>query len=104
MRAVVIALIGIILIAPATMLGADDTVSITLPPDHVTLAQGAGRDVTEAQCRMCHSLDYVTTQPPASAAQWQGVVTKMRTVYGAPISDAEAKTISDYLTTAYGPR
>ena len=40
----------------------------------------------------------------AAAAQWQGVVTKMRTVFGAPISDADAKAITDYLTSAYGAR
>jgi hypothetical protein len=27
---------------------------------------------------------------------------KMRKVYGAPISDADAKTITEYLTAAYG--
>lgn len=81
---------------------ADDTVTITLPPDDVKLADGPGRDVTETQCRMCHSLDYVTTQPRGGAAQWQGVVTKMRTVYAAPIGEADAKTIADYLTDHYG--
>jgi len=30
------------------------------------------------------------------------VVTKMRAVYGAPISDADAKAIADYLTASYG--
>ena len=68
------------------------------------LADGPGREVTETQCRVCHSLDYVTTQPPSGAAQWQGVVTKMRAVYGAPISDADAKAIADYLTASYGAK
>ena len=50
---------------------------------------------------MCHSLDYVTTQPRGGTPQWQGVVTKMRTVYAAPITAADAKTIADYLAAHY---
>jgi mono/diheme cytochrome c family protein len=96
-------LFGLVLTSAAA-LGADETVSITLPPDQTTLVQGPGREVTEAQCRMCHSLDYVTMQPRGGAAQWQGVVAKMRTVFGAPLSDADAKAIADYLTAQYGPR
>jgi mono/diheme cytochrome c family protein len=104
MRRLVSSLILGVALAGATTLGADETVSITLPPDQTTLAQGPGREVTETQCRACHSLDYVTMQPRGGAAQWQGVVTKMRTVFGAPISDADAKTIADYLAAQYSPR
>ena len=91
-------------LAGVAILAADETVSISLPGEHTALAAGPGREVTETQCRVCHSLDYLTTQPPSGAAQWQGVVTKMRTVFGAPISDADAKAITDYLTSAYGAR
>lgn len=44
------------------------------------------------------------TQPRGDAKQWEGVVTKMLKVYGAPISEADAKAIVEYLATAYGPR
>ena len=103
MRRLAFALVGATMLGGA-VLGADETVSITLPPESITLAPGSGREVTETQCRMCHSLDYVTTQPRGSQAQWQGVVTKMRTVYGAPISDAEATVITHYLAASYGAR
>jgi len=82
---------------------AGDTVSITLPPESVVLKGGTGLDQTQTACRTCHSLDYITTQPGSGAAQWQGVVTKMMKVYGAPLSDQDAKTIADYLATHYGP-
>jgi hypothetical protein len=39
-----------------------------------------------------------------NAAQWEAEVRKMITVYGAPISDADAKTIADYIFAAYGAR
>src|SRR5438309_3605017 len=76
---------------------AEEGVSITLPPEAVTLPAGPGMAVTETQCKMCHSLDYITTQPRGGAAQWQGVVTKMKTVYSAPLSADESKAIVEYL-------
>jgi sulfite dehydrogenase (cytochrome) subunit B len=86
----------------ATPAAAEDRVSITLPAESVTLAAGPGMAVTETQCRMCHSLDYITTQPRGGATQWQNVVTKMKTVYAAPLSDDEAKAIVEYLAAHYG--
>ena len=82
---------------------AGETISITLPVDDVRLADGPGVEVTQAQCRSCHSLDYITMQPRGGTAQWQGVVTKMIKVFGAPVSDTDAKTITEYLATHYAP-
>jgi len=104
MRRLALAVVMAAVLAGVTILAADETVSISLPPERTVLAEGPGREVTETQCRVCHSLDYVTTQPRVGAAQWQGVVTKMRTVFGAPISDADAKAITDYLAASYGAR
>jgi uncharacterized protein (DUF697 family) len=42
-------------------------------------------------------------QPRGDAKQWDGVVTKMIKVYGAPITEADAKAIVTYLAAAYGP-
>jgi cytochrome c5 len=87
----------------ATAAGAADTVSITLPVETIALKPGPGMETAQAACRACHSLDYVTTQPAGDAKQWEGVVTKMIKVYGAAISEPDAKAIADYLTAAYGP-
>jgi sulfite dehydrogenase (cytochrome) subunit B len=78
---------------------------ITLPPDHVHghLTPAPGSDVTQTQCQFCHSTDYIVMQPRGDAKQWEGVVTKMIKVFGAPVTDADAKTIADYLARAYGP-
>jgi hypothetical protein len=50
----------------------------------------------------CHSTDYIVMQPHGNAKQWDGVVTKMIKVFGAPVSDQDAKTIVEYLATQYG--
>ena len=42
-------------------------------------------------------------QPRGDARQWDAVVTKMIKVFGAQISDADAKAITQYLATTYGP-
>lgn len=78
---------------------------ITLPPDHAYggLTPAPGSDVTQTQCQFCHSTDYIVMQPRGDAKQWEGVVTKMIKVFGAPVSDADARTIAEYLARAYGP-
>jgi sulfite dehydrogenase (cytochrome) subunit B len=101
MRRILIVALALIAVFSGAI-GAEETVSITLPPDTVALAPGPGEDVAAMQCRMCHSLDYITTQPRGGAAQWQGVVTKMIRVFGAPIGADDAKTITDYLSAHYG--
>lgn len=77
-------------------------VSVTLPADPFSFKPGPGSQAALANCLTCHSSAYVSTQPPLSRAQWTGEVTKMRNVFGAPISDADAATIVDYLTANYG--
>jgi sulfite dehydrogenase (cytochrome) subunit B len=78
---------------------------IQLPPDHPfgKLALGPGSELTEKKCGLCHSTDYIVRQPRGDLKRWQGVVTKMIKVYGAPIDEQEAKTMADYLASAYGP-
>jgi len=78
---------------------------IILPPDHerARLMVGPGSDVTQTQCQLCHSTDYIVMQPPGDAKQWEGVVTKMIKVFGAPLSEADAKIITEYLARSYGP-
>jgi cytochrome c5 len=77
---------------------------ITLPPDHPygTLKPGPGSEVAQRSCVLCHSTDYIVRQPPGDAKQWDGVVTKMIKAFGAPLSEADAKTITEYLTRQYG--
>ena len=69
----------------------------------VELKKGTGLDTVEANCSGCHSLDYIVMNSPfPNAALWDAEVTKMIKAFGAPISDADAKIITDYLKRNYG--
>ena len=76
--------------------------SIEMPLIKTELKSGAGKEVTERFCIICHSLDYITMQPKFNSAQWTAVVNKMMKVMGAPIPANDAKIIEDYLTLHYG--
>ena len=76
--------------------------SITLPTPAVSLKEGAGMDVTRRYCSICHSLDYITTQQKFPRSKWLAEVNKMIKTYGAPVSEENAKTITNYITTQYG--
>jgi cytochrome c5 len=83
---------------------AAQTKTITLPPDHPygDLKPGPGIEVAQRVCRACHSTDYIEMQPRGDARQWEAVVTKMIKVFGASMSDEDAKAIVRYLSTVYG--
>ena len=69
----------------------------------VALKDGPGRDKVEANCASCHSLDYILGNSPfMNRGVWDAEVVKMVKAYGAPISDADAKEIADYLAKNYG--
>ena len=69
----------------------------------VELKPGAGLEAVQDNCRTCHSLDYVPMNSPfLDAKGWDAEVTKMIKAYGAPIDEADAKTIAAYLAKNYG--
>ncbi len=69
----------------------------------ITLKPGPGADKVEANCQACHSLAYIPMNSPfLNAAGWDAEVTKMIKAMGAPIDDADAKAIKEYLTKNYG--
>jgi sulfite dehydrogenase (cytochrome) subunit B len=69
----------------------------------ITLKPGPGLDKVQTNCSTCHSLDYIQMNSPfLNAAGWNAEVTKMIKVMGAPIDDADAKAIVDYLAKNYG--
>jgi sulfite dehydrogenase (cytochrome) subunit B len=89
----------------AVCLGARATEkSIKLPDDNAMaqLKPGPNVDVVRKNCIVCHSTDYIVRQPGSDAKKWESEVRKMIKVYGAPISEADAKVIVEYLATAYG--
>jgi sulfite dehydrogenase (cytochrome) subunit B len=103
-RAAAYLLIGLALACAAAPAVAQER-KITLPPDHdyARLKSGPGSDSAQTQCQFCHSTDYIVMQPGGDAKLWEGVVTKMIKVYGAPLSEADARAITEYLTKNYPP-
>lgn len=75
-----------------------------VPDETATLKPGNNLDVVQNNCSACHSVDYIQTQPHGPAFKkdfWRAEVTKMVKVYGAPIDDADAAKIVDYLAENY---
>lgn len=69
----------------------------------VELKAGAGQETVQGNCAVCHSLDYIRANSVfLSMDGWKAEVTKMRSIYGAPIDDATAEEILHYLAANYG--
>ena len=79
-------------------------VSYKLPEETAAFKPGPNLEVVQGNCGSCHSSDYVLTQPKGAKFGkdfWQAEVTKMITVFGAPIEPGDVPKIVDYLTATY---
>ena len=87
-------MIALLLIAAAPALAQES---------QLRLRDGPGRQLVEANCVMCHSLDYIPMNSPfLDRKGWEASVNKMIKVMGAPIAEADAQKITDYLAGHYG--
>lgn len=73
--------------------------------EQIKLKDGAGKETVEANCSVCHSLDYI----PMNSAfldkpRWDAAIKKMQGPFGATISDADAGVILEYLVKNYAPQ
>jgi sulfite dehydrogenase (cytochrome) subunit B len=97
-----IAASGLVLVAARSTLAA--AVTYTLPSETATLKKAAapGYEKAEQICSACHSVDYISTQPPGKGKDfWTAEVNKMVSAYGAPIEEADRPAIIDYLAANY---
>ncbi len=94
------ALIAVVVATSVVTAGAAD--AWKLPPEKVELKPGKGREVVIGQCSLCHSVDYITTQPPLTKAGWTASVDKMRSKYGAPVPTNGVPLLVEYLVGQYG--
>jgi sulfite dehydrogenase (cytochrome) subunit B len=79
------------------------SLTIEIPKETATLMPGPGADVANGQCLICHSAEYISTQPrDKPLAFWKAEVEKMKKVYGAPIPEDQIDLIADYLARSYG--
>ena len=89
--------------APAVLTEDAKYVTGAYPAFALQLAEGPGRGETQISCSSCHSPRYILMQPPLPAATWDAEVRKMIKTYGAPIGDADAQKITQYLQAHYTP-
>ena len=95
-------LITLLLMSAVLSAGAAD--DWKLPAETVKFKPGRGAELAFANCSLCHSADYLSTQPSLARPAWKATVDKMRLKYGAPITTNNVDALVDYLTAAYGPK
>ena len=89
--------------APASLEDGSSYSAAAYPAFPLQLTDGAGRGETQISCSSCHTVRYITMQPPLPAPTWDAEVHKMIKTYGAQISDADAQKIIQYLQAHYTP-
>jgi len=89
-----------LLLGAATLLAA--LPAVRAGEEGYRLKQAPGSELTQGRCAICHSLDYIPNDAPSlDRGGWQKEIQKMRDKFGAPVSDAEAQQILDYLAANY---
>jgi hypothetical protein len=71
--------------------------TFSLPPDPLFFQPGAGQEIANTYCLICHSADYVYTQPLLSQEKWQSLIVKMKHAFGCPIPDDQISFLAAYL-------
>jgi mono/diheme cytochrome c family protein len=96
-----VAVFGIVLFGVAALARAEPA-AYDLPEETAVLKPGPGVETAQSNCVACHSADYIAMQPPKRGKTfWEAEVVKMIKTYGAPINDADAKVIAEYLAQTY---
>jgi mono/diheme cytochrome c family protein len=105
MRIMIAAIAGCLVAAAAMAAPAPvfKSQAVELPADAAAFPDGPNVKVVTQNCLACHSADMVLDQPLLPRASWVAEVTKMRNVYKAPVSDADAALIVDYLAATHSP-
>ena len=81
------------------------TKTLVLPPDGAQLKPSPLPGYAKAQvnCVACHSAEYMLYQPAtAPRPYWDAMVKRMKTVFKAPVEEADMPEIVDYLVKTYG--
>lgn len=92
-----------LVLAAALVMAARPVRHAPLPEPIPASLAGPDGEVVVRHCTACHSLEYIVTQPRGKGAQfWRDSVTKMITVYKAPVDPAEAEAVSAVLAAKFG--
>ena len=73
-----------------------------LPVGEPALPEGESAAPIRRHCALCHSFDYIATQPRLSRTGWTASVDKMRTKYGAPIPTNDVPALVNFLVKHHG--
>ena len=76
--------------------------TVELPSGDRAFPAGPNVDVVSANCVTCHSAGMILNQPTLKRAAWDAEVHKMISVYKAPVEEADAALIIDYLAKTKG--
>ncbi|MEC4674979.1 MAG: c-type cytochrome [Nitrospirota bacterium] len=75
----------------------DASSMLTLPPDPISFQQGPGSNIASSYCLICHSAEYIYTQPPHPHERWTEIIKKMKQTFGCPIPDEQIPPLAQYL-------
>jgi cytochrome c len=78
--------------------------NISLPPETIAWRESAlpGYQKVLQECMICHSAHYAEYQPTSTTrGYWEAQVKRMKTVFNAPVADADIPLITDYLFNTY---
>jgi cytochrome c5 len=95
----------ILALAGAWSIAITAQVAITLPPETAAYRPSdlPGYELVRQNCVLCHSAQYVLTQPATmTRAYWDTTVKKMKRPFGAPFPEADIPAMVDYLVRTYG--
>lgn len=77
-------------------------VTIQLPAETISFKPDAGAEFANGQCLVCHSVEYVATQPKKDRVFWAAAVKKMSDKFGAQTPPEQIEPLLDYLVKNYG--
>lgn len=83
---------------------ATHALEIELPPETAALRPSPlpGYALARQHCVACHSVDYISSQPPGSSREyWEKTVRKMKTAFGWPLPEQDVAPLVDYLAQTY---
>jgi cytochrome c5 len=85
----------LLVLLPVTAVAADES--------QFRLKEGAGKELVESNCAVCHSLDYIQMNSPfLDKKGWEATLSKMMNAMGAPIPKEDVPMIVEYLNQHYG--
>ena len=94
-------LMGTAFLSLALLVSAAD-LNFTLPVETAQLKTAPGSELAMGNCILCHSADYISTQPRFPRSVWQAEVVKMQQKYRAPIATNDIPALVDYFVQNYG--